>query len=95
MNRISGSFPVTLCNNRVFIGHLIVVFLYLFATGNVILDPCEGAETYVNGKRVTTPIVLKSGKQNTLYTQIIDNLGFLFLMNQIEMLNGKWFLLQS
>uniref|UniRef100_A0A8C5C6J4 Kinesin family member 1Ab n=1 Tax=Gadus morhua TaxID=8049 RepID=A0A8C5C6J4_GADMO len=63
VNRISGSFPVTLCNNSVFIGHLIVVFLYLFATGNVILDPCEGAETYVNGKRVTTPIVLKSGNR--------------------------------
>uniref|UniRef100_A0A8C5CJW9 plus-end-directed kinesin ATPase n=1 Tax=Gadus morhua TaxID=8049 RepID=A0A8C5CJW9_GADMO len=31
--------------------------------GNVILDPCEGAETYVNGKRVTTPIVLKSGNR--------------------------------
>uniref|UniRef100_A0A8C5FLJ4 plus-end-directed kinesin ATPase n=1 Tax=Gadus morhua TaxID=8049 RepID=A0A8C5FLJ4_GADMO len=30
---------------------------------NVILDPCEGAETYVNGKRVTTPIVLKSGNR--------------------------------
>ncbi|KAG7272490.1 hypothetical protein CRUP_005962 [Coryphaenoides rupestris] len=26
--------------------------------GNVILEPCEDAETYVNGKRVTTPIVL-------------------------------------
>ncbi|CAL8366756.1 unnamed protein product, partial [Boreogadus saida] len=31
--------------------------------GNVTLDPCEGAETYVNGKRVTTPIVLKSGNR--------------------------------
>ncbi|XP_016400291.1 kinesin-like protein KIF1A [Sinocyclocheilus rhinocerous] len=27
----------------------------------VILEPCEGAETYVNGKRVTEPTVLRSG----------------------------------
>lgn len=25
------------------------------------MEPCEGAETYVNGKRVTSPIVLRSG----------------------------------
>uniref|UniRef100_A0A667X792 plus-end-directed kinesin ATPase n=1 Tax=Myripristis murdjan TaxID=586833 RepID=A0A667X792_9TELE len=31
--------------------------------GNVILEPCEGAETYVNGKRVTAPIVLRSGNR--------------------------------
>ncbi|XP_038138299.1 kinesin-like protein KIF1A isoform X14 [Cyprinodon tularosa] len=29
----------------------------------VVLDPCEGAETYVNGKRVTEPTVLKSGNR--------------------------------
>ncbi|XP_061096804.1 kinesin-like protein KIF1A isoform X7 [Conger conger] len=29
----------------------------------VILDPCEGAETYVNGKRVTEPTVLRSGNR--------------------------------
>ncbi|XP_065129758.2 kinesin-like protein KIF1A isoform X21 [Paramisgurnus dabryanus] len=29
----------------------------------VILEPCEGAETYVNGKRVTEPTVLKSGNR--------------------------------
>jgi hypothetical protein len=31
-------------------------------TGNVILEPCEGAEIYVNGKLVTTPTLLRSGK---------------------------------
>ncbi|KAM4628695.1 kinesin-like protein KIF1A [Polymixia lowei] len=29
----------------------------------VILEPCEDAETYVNGKRVTEPTVLKSGNR--------------------------------
>ncbi|XP_067108438.1 kinesin-like protein KIF1A isoform X2 [Osmerus mordax] len=29
--------------------------------GIVTLEPCEGSETYVNGKRVTTPTVLRSG----------------------------------
>ncbi|XP_036410442.1 kinesin-like protein KIF1A isoform X6 [Megalops cyprinoides] len=29
----------------------------------VVLDPCEGAETYVNGKRVTEPTVLRSGNR--------------------------------
>ncbi|XP_029105297.1 kinesin-like protein KIF1A isoform X1 [Scleropages formosus] len=35
------------------------------ATGEVtvILEPCEGAETYVNGKRVTEPTVLRSGNR--------------------------------
>lgn len=28
----------------------------------VTLEPCEGAETYVNGKLVTEPLVLKSGR---------------------------------
>ncbi|XP_062260168.1 kinesin-like protein KIF1A isoform X1 [Platichthys flesus] len=31
--------------------------------GCVILEPCEGSETYVNGKRVTSPIVLRSGNR--------------------------------
>ncbi|XP_024129485.1 kinesin-like protein KIF1A [Oryzias melastigma] len=31
--------------------------------GCVILEPCEGAEIYVNGKRVTSPIVLRSGNR--------------------------------
>ncbi|KAI5628313.1 kinesin-like protein KIF1A isoform X3, partial [Silurus asotus] len=31
--------------------------------GEVILEPCEGAETYVNGKNVTEPTVLKSGNR--------------------------------
>uniref|UniRef100_A0A8C6M3W6 plus-end-directed kinesin ATPase n=1 Tax=Nothobranchius furzeri TaxID=105023 RepID=A0A8C6M3W6_NOTFU len=31
--------------------------------GCVILEPCEGAETYVNGKRVISPIVLRSGNR--------------------------------
>uniref|UniRef100_A0AAY4ER97 Kinesin motor domain-containing protein n=1 Tax=Denticeps clupeoides TaxID=299321 RepID=A0AAY4ER97_9TELE len=30
---------------------------------SVILEPCEGAETYVNGKRVTEPTVLRSGNR--------------------------------
>ncbi|XP_056270576.1 kinesin-like protein KIF1A isoform X6 [Pseudoliparis swirei] len=29
----------------------------------VVLEPCEGAETYVNGKRMTEPTVLKSGNR--------------------------------
>ncbi|XP_076582768.1 kinesin-like protein KIF1A isoform X11 [Chaetodon auriga] len=29
----------------------------------VVLEPCEGAETYVNGKRVTEPTVLRSGNR--------------------------------
>ncbi|XP_029987593.1 kinesin-like protein KIF1A isoform X9 [Sphaeramia orbicularis] len=34
------------------------------ATGEtVVLEPCEGAETYVNGKLVTEPTVLKSGNR--------------------------------
>uniref|UniRef100_A0A671W1J7 plus-end-directed kinesin ATPase n=1 Tax=Sparus aurata TaxID=8175 RepID=A0A671W1J7_SPAAU len=32
-------------------------------TGEIVLEPCEGAETYVNGKRVTEPTVLKSGNR--------------------------------
>uniref|UniRef100_A0A669E565 plus-end-directed kinesin ATPase n=1 Tax=Oreochromis niloticus TaxID=8128 RepID=A0A669E565_ORENI len=31
--------------------------------GEIVLEPCEGAETYVNGKRVTEPTVLKSGNR--------------------------------
>uniref|UniRef100_A0A674CKB5 plus-end-directed kinesin ATPase n=1 Tax=Salmo trutta TaxID=8032 RepID=A0A674CKB5_SALTR len=31
--------------------------------GNVILEPCEGAEIYVNGKLVTTPTLLRSGNR--------------------------------
>uniref|UniRef100_A0A8D3BXS1 plus-end-directed kinesin ATPase n=1 Tax=Scophthalmus maximus TaxID=52904 RepID=A0A8D3BXS1_SCOMX len=31
--------------------------------GNVIFEPCEGSETYVNGKRVTSPIVLRTGNR--------------------------------
>ncbi|XP_067385363.1 kinesin-like protein KIF1A isoform X2 [Channa argus] len=31
--------------------------------GCVFLEPCEGAETYVNGKRVTSSIVLRSGNR--------------------------------
>uniref|UniRef100_A0A8C5C634 plus-end-directed kinesin ATPase n=1 Tax=Gadus morhua TaxID=8049 RepID=A0A8C5C634_GADMO len=44
-------------------GHFIQDEHCTFSSRNVILDPCEGAETYVNGKRVTTPIVLKSGNR--------------------------------
>uniref|UniRef100_A0A8C9X0P7 plus-end-directed kinesin ATPase n=1 Tax=Sander lucioperca TaxID=283035 RepID=A0A8C9X0P7_SANLU len=31
--------------------------------GCVILEPCEGSETYVNGKRVSSPTVLRSGNR--------------------------------
>uniref|UniRef100_A0A3Q2TUX0 plus-end-directed kinesin ATPase n=1 Tax=Fundulus heteroclitus TaxID=8078 RepID=A0A3Q2TUX0_FUNHE len=31
--------------------------------GCIILEPCEGAETYVNGKRVASPTVLRSGNR--------------------------------
>ncbi|KAK9979529.1 hypothetical protein ABG768_012955 [Culter alburnus] len=31
--------------------------------GTVVLEPCEGAETYVNGKRVTESTVLRSGNR--------------------------------
>ncbi|XP_051990116.1 kinesin-like protein KIF1A isoform X5 [Xyrauchen texanus] len=31
--------------------------------GTVVLEPCEGAETYVNGKRVTEPTILRSGNR--------------------------------
>ncbi|MED6266979.1 Kinesin-like protein kif1a [Characodon lateralis] len=39
--------------------------------GCVILEPCEGAETYVNGKRVTSPTVLRS---DTLYSPLPPDL---------------------
>ncbi|MEQ2273138.1 Kinesin-like protein kif1a, partial [Xenotaenia resolanae] len=32
-------------------------------SGEIVLEPCDGAETYVNGKRVTEPTVLKSGNR--------------------------------
>lgn len=32
----------------------------------VTLEPCEGAETYVNGRLVTEPLVLKSGRGRAL-----------------------------
>ncbi|RXN01407.1 hypothetical protein EOD39_6902 [Acipenser ruthenus] len=31
--------------------------------GEVILEPCEGAETYVNGKKVSEPTILRSGNR--------------------------------
>ncbi|XP_039533105.1 kinesin-like protein KIF1A isoform X9 [Pimephales promelas] len=31
--------------------------------GTVVLEPCEGTETYVNGKRVTEPTILRSGNR--------------------------------
>ncbi|KAK5919537.1 hypothetical protein CgunFtcFv8_023421 [Champsocephalus gunnari] len=31
--------------------------------GCVIMEPCEGSETYVNGKRVSSPTVLRSGNR--------------------------------
>uniref|UniRef100_A0A671SYQ8 plus-end-directed kinesin ATPase n=1 Tax=Sinocyclocheilus anshuiensis TaxID=1608454 RepID=A0A671SYQ8_9TELE len=37
----------------------------------VILEPCEGAETYVNGKRVTEPTVLRSGLP-TLFPHLLQ-----------------------
>ena len=37
-------------------------FFSLLASVVVTLEPCEGAETYVNGKLVSEPVVLKSGR---------------------------------
>uniref|UniRef100_A0A8B9KCY1 plus-end-directed kinesin ATPase n=1 Tax=Astyanax mexicanus TaxID=7994 RepID=A0A8B9KCY1_ASTMX len=39
-----------------------ITFLWYVLTA-VILEPCEGAETYVNGKKVTEPTVLRSGNR--------------------------------
>lgn len=42
---------------------LIFSFPFLLHAVMVTLEPCEGAETYVNGKLVTEPLVLKSGRR--------------------------------
>lgn len=42
---------------------LIFSFPSLLHAVMVTLEPCEGAETYVNGKLVTEPLVLKSGRR--------------------------------
>uniref|UniRef100_A0A8C9TKG4 plus-end-directed kinesin ATPase n=1 Tax=Scleropages formosus TaxID=113540 RepID=A0A8C9TKG4_SCLFO len=39
------------------VAHIIHMFY------SVVLEPCEGAETYVNGKRVTEPTILRSGNR--------------------------------
>lgn len=39
----------------------IVIGHSYFILGCVVLEPCEGSETYVNGKLVTSPIILRSG----------------------------------
>lgn len=40
----------------------------LFSAAAVVtLEPCEGADTYVNGKKVTEPSVLRSGRVGTLH----------------------------
>uniref|UniRef100_A0A8C5MLF9 Kinesin family member 1C n=1 Tax=Leptobrachium leishanense TaxID=445787 RepID=A0A8C5MLF9_9ANUR len=44
----------------------------------VTLEPCEGAETYVNGKQVTQPLVLKSG------TRIVMGKNHVFRFNHPE-----------
>ncbi|XP_068129990.1 kinesin-like protein KIF1C [Hyperolius riggenbachi] len=44
----------------------------------VTLEPCEGAETYVNGKQVTQPVVLKSG------TRIVMGKNHVFRFNHPE-----------
>lgn len=33
----------------------------------VTLEPCDGADTYVNGKKVTEPIILRSGKTTFVF----------------------------
>uniref|UniRef100_A0A3P9KV78 Kinesin family member 1Ab n=1 Tax=Oryzias latipes TaxID=8090 RepID=A0A3P9KV78_ORYLA len=43
--------------------HSVTDHLSSSGSGCVILEPCEGAETYVNGKRVTSPTVLRSGNR--------------------------------
>ncbi len=40
---------------------VLMAVLPVFFFTAVILEPCEGAEMYVNGKRVTEPTVLRSG----------------------------------
>uniref|UniRef100_A0A3B5LIU9 plus-end-directed kinesin ATPase n=1 Tax=Xiphophorus couchianus TaxID=32473 RepID=A0A3B5LIU9_9TELE len=44
-------------------GHFIQDEHCTFTRCAVVLEPCEGAETYVNGKRVTEATVLKSGNR--------------------------------
>uniref|UniRef100_A0A8D0AUI5 plus-end-directed kinesin ATPase n=1 Tax=Sander lucioperca TaxID=283035 RepID=A0A8D0AUI5_SANLU len=44
-------------------GHFIKDEHCTFTSSTVVLEPCEGAETYVNGKLVTEPTVLKSGNR--------------------------------
>lgn len=34
----------------------------------VTLEPCEGADTYVNGKKVTEPSILRSGGPRSWHT---------------------------
>ncbi len=55
-------FNYALCNptySYTYMPQSLWLFFLFFAA--VILEPCEGAETYVNGKRVTEPTVLRSG----------------------------------
>lgn len=42
--------------------HFTSVNLWLIFSVVVLLVPCEGSETYVNGKRVEDAIQLRSGK---------------------------------
>lgn len=52
----------------------------VFAKVVVMLVPCEGSETYVNGKRVEDAIQLRSGTWDSLMThflyvdEIVNNL---------------------
>lgn len=39
----------------------------------VTLEPCEGADTYVNGKKVTEPSILRSGGSLGLAHQSCSN----------------------
>ncbi|KAB0403644.1 hypothetical protein E2I00_000341, partial [Balaenoptera physalus] len=53
--------------------------LGLLGTSVVTLEPCEGADTYVNGKKVTEPSVLRSGTvQSVLLPAVVSRWGLVF-----------------
>ncbi|KAK7945640.1 hypothetical protein WMY93_001368 [Mugilogobius chulae] len=66
----------------------------------VILEPCEEAEIYVNGKRVTSPIFLKSGKflsyqqlstgkSKNVFNLSLNHLCYVFLYTGNRIIMGK------
>lgn len=45
-----------------------------FAEVIVMLVPCEGSETYVNGKRVEDAIQLRSGASLIFVNKVVNNI---------------------